>query len=316
MTVKQRLITNPSVSVAASTNEAQISLPTTLSDPALFHAVVSFSKIAVTNAITIQPKQSFNGGSWYVPYGSSQSPSVKTAVSGAVVFAVIEQTPGDGSNNEVQTVTLFAAPTGGSFAIYWGGQYTASLAYNATATQIQTAFRAITNSSCTVTGTLASSLTITFAGALGLAQQALVQIPQNYNTLYVVATAKVVPSTGIWTITSHGFTNNQRVLVSSSGTLPTISGGVALAGSYYVQYLSSSTFKLATTQFGTALIYSDAGTGTHNVVAADYEFLQTGTEYPTPIFSPLIFTVTTGVADTCTVSGVYIDSAEHGIAQV
>ena len=62
MSVKQRIISQPTVTVGASKSEVQISLPTTLSDPSLFHAVVSFSSLTIGNGITLQAKQSFNGG--------------------------------------------------------------------------------------------------------------------------------------------------------------------------------------------------------------------------------------------------------------
>lgn len=74
-------------------------------------------------------------------------------------------------------------------------------------------------------------------------------------------------TTDICTKASHGFQTGDRVRVSSSTTLP---AGLAAATTYYVIYLSSSTFKLASTDAlataGTAVDISDTGTGTHSIV--------------------------------------------------
>ena len=47
--------------------------------------------------------------------------------------------------NEVQTVTITGTPTGGTFTLTYAGQTTAPIAYNATATAVQTALRALSN---------------------------------------------------------------------------------------------------------------------------------------------------------------------------
>src|SRR6476646_1963403 len=45
--------------------------------------------------------------------------------------------------NEVQTVTVEGAPTGGNFKLSFGGAQTASIKYNATGAEVQTALRAL-----------------------------------------------------------------------------------------------------------------------------------------------------------------------------
>lgn len=45
--------------------------------------------------------------------------------------------------NEVQTITVTGTPTGGSYTLAFGGQTTATIPYNATATQVQNALRAL-----------------------------------------------------------------------------------------------------------------------------------------------------------------------------
>jgi hypothetical protein len=59
--------------------------------------------------------------------------------------------PGDGSTidpdavNEVQTITVTGAPTGGTFRLTWNGQQTATIAHNASAATVQTALEALSN---------------------------------------------------------------------------------------------------------------------------------------------------------------------------
>jgi hypothetical protein len=52
---------------------------------------------------------------------------------------------GPGGTNEVQTVTITGAPTGGTFTLTFDGQTTANIAYNATAAAVQSALEALSN---------------------------------------------------------------------------------------------------------------------------------------------------------------------------
>ncbi|HTF54484.1 MAG TPA: hypothetical protein VK735_44180 [Pseudonocardia sp.] len=57
--------------------------------------------------------------------------------------------------NEVQSVAITGTPAGGTFTLTYAGQTTAPIAYNATASAVQTALRALSNvgtSGCGVTG--------------------------------------------------------------------------------------------------------------------------------------------------------------------
>ncbi|MEU9703117.1 hypothetical protein [Streptomyces sp. NPDC047981] len=70
--------------------------------------------------------------------------------------------------NEVQTLTVTGAPTGGTFTITWNGQTTAALAYNATAAQVQAALEALSNiapGDVVVTGAAGGPWTLTWGGA-------------------------------------------------------------------------------------------------------------------------------------------------------
>ncbi|MGW5989558.1 hypothetical protein ACWFRT_13665 [Streptomyces anulatus] len=69
--------------------------------------------------------------------------------------------------NEVQTLTVTGAPTGGTFTITWSGQTTAAIAYNATAAVVQTALEALSNiapGDVAVTGAAGGPWTLTWGG--------------------------------------------------------------------------------------------------------------------------------------------------------
>jgi hypothetical protein len=73
-------------------------------------------------------------------------------------------------NDEVQTVTLGAGNTGGTFTITFGAQTTSALAFNATAAQVQTALEALSSigvNNVLVTGSAGGPYTLTFRNALG-----------------------------------------------------------------------------------------------------------------------------------------------------
>lgn len=73
-----------------------------------------------------------------------------------------------GFANEVQIVTITGTPTGGTFTLTFDGQTTTGIAYNATATTVQTALEGLSNiapGDVTVTGSASGPWTVTFAGA-------------------------------------------------------------------------------------------------------------------------------------------------------
>lgn len=70
-------------------------------------------------------------------------------------------------SNEVQTLTVTGAPTGGTFTITFSGQTTGAIAYNATAAVVQTALEALSNvapGGVTVTGNAGGPWTLTYGG--------------------------------------------------------------------------------------------------------------------------------------------------------
>lgn len=74
--------------------------------------------------------------------------------------------------NEAQTVTITGTPTGGAFKLTYDGQQTADIAFNATATDVQTALEALSNilvGDIVVTGGPGpgTPFVVTFVGTLG-----------------------------------------------------------------------------------------------------------------------------------------------------
>lgn len=72
--------------------------------------------------------------------------------------------------NDVQTVSITGSPTGGVFTLTYGAQTTGNIAYNAPASDVQTALRTLSTIGqygCNVTGSAGGPYVVTFTGALG-----------------------------------------------------------------------------------------------------------------------------------------------------
>ena len=63
------------------------------------------------------------------------------------------------------------------------------------------------------------------------------------------------------TVGTHGLLNGKIIQVTTTGTLPT---GLSLSTNYYVVNKTANTFKLATTSNGSAIAFTDVGSGTHS----------------------------------------------------
>ncbi len=104
-----------------------------------------------TEASKYQPERKLKSG---IPLGK---------LSSSGLFA-----PYNAVSNEVQTLTVTGGPTGGTFTITWNGQTTASIPYNATAAQVQTALEGLSNiapGDVVVTGNAGGPWTLTWGGA-------------------------------------------------------------------------------------------------------------------------------------------------------
>jgi hypothetical protein len=106
---------------------------------------------------------------------SSNPESFREVWAGGQVYEFVSSTPptviAGAGQSEVQTVTITGTPTGGTFTLTYSGQTTGTIAFNATATTVQTALRALSNIGSTgvnVTGGPGPGTpwAVAFAGAL------------------------------------------------------------------------------------------------------------------------------------------------------
>lgn len=97
-------------------------------------------------------------------------PFTATVAATNVASILIEETtPGTGSVNEVQTVTLPPSATGGTFTLTYDGQTTSALTYDESAADIETALEALSNiDAVAVTGSDGGPWTVEFQGTLAL----------------------------------------------------------------------------------------------------------------------------------------------------
>jgi len=82
------------------------------------------------------------------------------------------------------------------------------------------------------------------------------------STSTIVGAAFVASSSSglLLTDTAHGLVDGRAITVTTAGTLPT---GLSADVNYYVRDKTADTFKVALTQGGTAIAWTDAGSGTH-----------------------------------------------------
>lgn len=76
-----------------------------------------------------------------------------------------------------------------------------------------------------------------------------------------------VSPTNTITINSHGFTNGNKVIFSSTGVVP---GGLVAGNLYYVVNKTTNTFQVSTSIGGSAVSLTDVGTGQHTVTRKKY----------------------------------------------
>lgn len=75
-------------------------------------------------------------------------------------------------------------------------------------------------------------------------------------------TSVTIAAPGVFTLDWHGFNRNDRVILETSGALPT---GLSAETWYYVITVTDHTFKLSATRDGTAITTTGSQSGTHMV---------------------------------------------------
>lgn len=125
----------------------------------------------------------------------------------------------------------------------------------------------------------------------------------------------LVLATNVFTSAAHGYVTGDRVLVSSSGSLPP---GLT-TGEYWIIKASNDTFTLASSQAaalaGTAVdITQSYGTGTMRICQADYTVRLLATDSTDvaqlPLWAVGRWVVDTGSGDACTVSEIRITTRQ------
>lgn len=107
----------------------------------------------------------------------------------------------DGRSNEVQTVTINGGPTGGTFTLTYRGATTSGIAYNASASAVQSALTALpsTTAPVSVTGSAGGPYTVTFATGTDVPQ-----MTADGSGL----TGGTSPSVSVATVTAGGMNNS------------------------------------------------------------------------------------------------------------
>ena len=181
----------------------------------------------------LQPNTSFTNPVWakdflnrehLIPAGGRVDPAQFPAQNSVSVT-----TSGSAAANEVQTLTETGTPTGGTFTLTYGGQTTAPIPYNATATDVADALRGLSN---IATGDIAvaggpfpaTPITVTFQGTL--ANTNVAQLTATSTGLTGGTTPAVTPTTSTAGVAPAGRAGGTTLAVTAlSGPIP---AGVAL----------------------------------------------------------------------------------------
>lgn len=168
--------------------------------------------------------------------------------------------------------------TSGAVGSAYGGVPTGALFQWTTATA-PTGYLLCDGSSLSTTGTYANlygviGYTYGGSGASFNLPDLRARFPVGYQAPISLGTATItIAAPGVVTRASHGLATGQIVYFTTTGALPT--GITATTGRYWVIVLTSSTFRLATSQAnalaGTAITTSGTQSGTHTVFSADFE---------------------------------------------
>jgi hypothetical protein len=113
--------------------------------------------------------------------------------------------------DELQTITVTGSPTGGNFVLRFGGQNTSTIAYNASASAVQTALQALSSigsGNALVSGANGGPWTVDFTGTLGYASQSLITLQTNGLTGGSSPSVSITESKAgsTWTTITSGFT--------------------------------------------------------------------------------------------------------------
>lgn len=169
-----------------------------------------------------------------------------TGTGAAAALATLKDASGAGGANEVQTVTITGAPTGGTFTLTFSGETTAGIAYNATTAAVVAALEALPNIAvgevAVAGGPLpGTAVTVTFQAGLGKRDQ-----PQ-MTASGAGLTGGITPAVAVTTTTpgAEGGVNTLRVTAANPGTWAGGTGAVAGRDTLYVDVVHAGTDKFS-----------------------------------------------------------------------
>lgn len=126
-----------------------------------------------TNAVqTVSFGGTPTGGTFTLTFSSQTTSAIAWNAPAATVqqaLGALSSVGNGGATYAIQQLTISGAPTGGTFTLSFGGQTTSGIAYNATASTIQTALTGLStigSGNATVTGQVGGPFNVAFAGAL------------------------------------------------------------------------------------------------------------------------------------------------------
>lgn len=246
-----------------------------------------FTAFSAANAVmVITVNGSPAGGTFVLGWGDAVTAPLAYNISAAALQTALDglaSVPAaTGGTNEVQTVTITGAPTGGTFTLTYSGQTTAAINWNAPATgagSVQTALQALSNigaGNVTVTGGPgpATPYVVTFTGTL-----------KDTNVVQMTATGSFTggtsPAVGVTTTTS-GVAQTPNITVTGSNGGPWTATFSNLLGDLDVAEITadgsaltggtSPSVTVAVTTAGTAAFVNEALQDAHRHRDPMYDF--------------------------------------------
>jgi hypothetical protein len=232
-----------------------------------------FTAYSAANEVqTITVNGSPTGGTFFLEWGDATTAGLAFNVSAANLQAALvglaSSPAATGGTNDVQTLTVAGAPTGGTFTATWGGQTTAAIAFNASAAAVQTALAALSNVGAGVAGTYSQqsvqivggptggTFTLVFGGqtatlAFNASASAVQTALQGLSSIGSGNVTVAGNAGGPYTLTFAGTLTGPQALFT--GSTASLTGGAA----------ASSTLVIATTITGAASVPNVKVTGSN-----------------------------------------------------